>query len=67
MSRRNHSAHGNRDQPDPQEWSRLAKGLSGGARIEAKEPDRQTAEIHIRIAMMNRSNTLRTAEVIRGP
>ncbi|KAA0916012.1 IS5/IS1182 family transposase, partial [Aquicoccus porphyridii] len=28
-------------------------------------PDRQTAEIHIRIALMNRFSALGTAEIIR--
>jgi hypothetical protein len=28
-------------------------------------PDRQTAEIHIRVALMNRFNALGTAEIIR--
>ena len=34
-------------------------------RIAAREPDRQTAEIHIRIALMNRFNALSSAEIIR--
>lgn len=38
---------------------------SFGERIAARDPDRQTAEIHIRIAFMNRFNALGTAEVIR--
>ncbi|MGS4948296.1 hypothetical protein ACVDG3_22830, partial [Meridianimarinicoccus sp. RP-17] len=42
------------------------RGLkSFGERIMAKDPDRQTAEIHIRIALMNRFNALGTAEIIR--
>jgi hypothetical protein len=36
-----------------------------GERIAAREPDRQTAEIHIRIALMNRFNALGTAEIVR--
>jgi hypothetical protein len=36
-----------------------------GARIAARDPDRQTAEICIRIALMNRCNALGTAEIIR--
>ena len=36
-----------------------------GERIAARDPDRQTAEIHIRVALMNRFNALGTAEVIR--
>ena len=38
-----------------------------GERIAARDPDRQTAEIHIRIALMNRFNALGTAEIIRLP
>ena len=33
-------------------------------RIAAKDPDRQTAEIQIRIALMNRFSALGTAEII---
>lgn len=36
-----------------------------GERIAARDPDRQTAEIHIRIALINRFNALGTAEIIR--
>ena len=36
-----------------------------GERIAARDPDRQTAEIHIRIALMNRFNALGTAEIAR--
>lgn len=36
-----------------------------GDRISARDPDRQTAEIHIRIALMNRFSALGTAEVVR--
>ena len=32
---------------------------------QGKRPDRQTAEIHIRIALMNRFNALVTAEIVR--
>jgi hypothetical protein len=38
---------------------------SFGERIAARDPDRQTAEIHIRIALMNRFNAPGTAEIIR--
>lgn len=38
---------------------------SFGERIIARDPDRQTAKIHIRIALMNRFNTLGTAEIVR--
>lgn len=37
---------------------------SFGQRIMARDPDRQTAEIHIRIALMNCFNALGTAEII---
>jgi hypothetical protein len=40
---------------------------SFGERIAARDPDRQTAEIHIRIALMNRFNALGTAEIVRVP
>ena len=36
-----------------------------GERIAARDPDRQTAEIHIRVALMNRFNALGTADVVR--
>lgn len=36
-----------------------------GERIMARDPDRKIAEIHIRIALMNRFNALGTAEIIR--
>ena len=38
---------------------------SFGDRIMAREPDRQTAEIHVRIALMNRFSSLGTAEIVR--
>ncbi|TRW91448.1 IS5 family transposase [Paracoccus sp. M683] len=38
---------------------------SFGERIASRDPDRQTAEIHIRIALMNRFNALGTAEIER--
>ena len=34
-------------------------------RIAARDPDRQTAEIQIRVALMNRFNALGTAEIVR--
>ncbi len=34
-----------------------------GERIAARDPDRQTAEIQIRIAIMNKYNALGTAEI----
>ena len=36
-----------------------------GERIMARDPDRQTAEIHIRVALINRFNALGTAEIVR--
>jgi hypothetical protein len=36
-----------------------------GERIAARDPDRQTTEIHIRAALMNRFNALGTADVVR--
>jgi len=36
-----------------------------GERISATDPDRQTAEIHIRVALIHRFNALGTAEVVR--
>ncbi len=38
---------------------------SFGERIASRDPDRQTAEIHIRIALINRFNALGTAEIKR--
>lgn len=41
------------------------RGLkSFGDRIAARDPDHQTAEIHIRVALMNRFNALGTAEIV---
>ncbi len=36
-----------------------------GERIAARDPDHQTAEIHIRIVLMNRFSSLGTAEIER--
>ncbi len=36
-----------------------------GERIAARDPDRQTAEIHIRIALMNRFSAIGMAEIVR--
>jgi hypothetical protein len=36
-----------------------------GERIAAKHPDSQTAEIQIRVALINRFNALGTAEIVR--
>lgn len=38
---------------------------SFGDRIAARDPDHQTAEIHIRVALMNRFNAPGTAEIVR--
>jgi hypothetical protein len=38
---------------------------SFGERIAARDPDRQTAEIYIRITLMNRFNAIGTAEFVR--
>jgi hypothetical protein len=57
----------------------LERGLPGGngqersparhpplwERIAARDPNRQTAEIQIRIALMNRFSALGTAEIVR--
>lgn len=37
---------------------------ASGERIMARDPDRQIAEIHIRIALTNRFNALGTAEIV---
>jgi hypothetical protein len=36
-----------------------------GERIAARDPDRRTAEIRIRIAAIDRFSALRTAEIVR--
>ncbi len=36
-----------------------------GEHIMARDPDRQAAEVHIRIALMNRFSALGTAEIVR--
>ena len=36
-----------------------------GERIAARDPDRQTAEIHIRIALINRFPAIGAAETVR--
>lgn len=42
------------------------KGLkSFGERIPSRDPERQAAEIHIRIALMNRFDALGQAEIER--
>lgn len=42
------------------------RGLKAfGERIASRDPDRQTAEIHVRIALMNRFSALGRAEIVR--
>lgn len=52
-----------------QERSRVEAKMRGikafGERIAARDPDRQTAEIHIRVALKNRFNALGTADIVR--
>ncbi|SIR31489.1 hypothetical protein SAMN05421641_13926, partial [Paracoccus thiocyanatus] len=45
--------------------ARMRNLKSFGERIASRDPDRQTAEIHIRVALMNRFNALGTAEIER--
>ncbi|MGP6086305.1 hypothetical protein ACTXGA_04980, partial [Antarctobacter jejuensis] len=45
--------------------SRMRSLKALGERISARDPDRQTAEIHIRVVLINRFNALGTAEVVR--
>ena len=39
---------------------------SFGERIASRDPDRQAAEIHTRIALMNRFSALGRAEIVRA-
>ena len=39
---------------------------SFGERIAARDPERQTAEIHIGVALINRFNALGTADIVRA-
>ena len=42
------------------------RGLKAfGERIAARDPDRQTAEVHFRVVLMNRFDTLGTANITR--
>ena len=43
----------------------IAKGTFLVDGIASRDPDRQAAELHIRVALMNRFNTLGTAETER--
>ena len=45
--------------------ARMRNLKSFGERIASRDPDRQTAEIHIRVALMNRFNALGTAQIER--
>jgi hypothetical protein len=45
------------------DWRRCLKAF--GERIAARHPDRQTAEIQICVALINRFNVLCTAEIVR--
>lgn len=45
--------------------AKMKRLKSSGERIASRELDRQTAEIHFRIALMNRFNALGTAEIER--
>lgn len=45
--------------------ARMRRLKAFGERIAARDRDRQTAEIHIRIALMNRFNALGKAEIVR--
>ena len=51
--------------PTRSEWRDERTFEVFGERIAARDPDRQTAEIHIRVALMNRFNALGTAEIVR--
>lgn len=46
-------------------WRSQARLKAFGDRIAARDPDRQTAEIQIRIARMNRFSALGTADIVR--
>jgi hypothetical protein len=46
------------------QWMRCLKAF--GERIAARHPDNQTAEIQIRVALINRFNALGTAEIVRA-
>lgn len=52
------------------DWLRLEPGMrylrSFGERIAARDRDRQTSEIHIRIELINRFNSLGIAEIMHA-
>jgi hypothetical protein len=46
-------------------WHSPARRKAFGERVAARHPDSQTAEIQIRVALMNRFSALGTAEIVR--
>lgn len=73
MPQRDPRARRGPDHSNPQEWSIVEGRLPGGMRclkafgerIAARDPNRQIAGIHIRIALMNRFSALGTTEIER--
>jgi len=58
----------NRTESQPAEFTKLVSNQllkAFGERIAARDPDRQTVEIQIRVALINRFNAIGTAEVVR--
>ena len=51
--------------PQPDRGEDALRSAAFGERIAARDPDRQTAEVPIRVAPMNRFNELGTAEITR--
>jgi hypothetical protein len=52
--------------PKPPDGPRRMLTLKAfGERIAARDPDRQTTEIHFRIVLINRFSALGTAEIVR--
>jgi hypothetical protein len=64
LSHRHHRPTGYRDHTDPKDWPGL-EGRRSGSNGQNPDPPRQTAEIRIRIALLNRFNALGTAEIAR--
>jgi hypothetical protein len=64
LSHRHHRPTGYRDHTDPKDWPGL-EGRRSGSNGQKPDPPRQTAEIRIRIALLNRFNALGTAEIAR--
>jgi hypothetical protein len=50
----------------PRRKVRRSRPIADRERIAARHPDSQTAEIQIRVALINRFNSLGTAEIIRA-